>query len=373
MKEERMHEVDAYDEGMIRVLAPREAVRERPGMYFGGVGSLGMTWALIGALSDAMEVGGGEVRVDVMGDRHARVDVSSGGMSADAFGSCCASILMGRSRSWWTPPWCAGLCAARHASEMFEVLTHHEGARELILFHDGQPGARRSLGATHREGFSLSAEFDPEIFGEAASLDFAALTRACRDLALYHQGARVRVFDERTGAAATFHTPRGLADVIARALPDAPVFEAEARDEEAGLAVRVALAWGDDTSRSWTLDRAIDASGARVPRGPHVDGVLGGVMESLCVLSRRTEEETPLCWDARGALRGARVAVWVGRAPDRAPYTRDLVWLWRRGQDRELVDPRLYALAARAVAADLPAFLNRRPELRDELLRRVLV
>ena len=370
-----MNESRSYDAHQAMMLDPGEPIRRRPEMYFGGTDSEGMTLALIEALRDVLALSVGDVRVDVVGDGRVRVDASSGRLSvADGRRWLGTEFFMPNAASWWRPSVGGGAFLARHVCSCFELVTHDGEERSMVLFIDEEDAAvTRRIGATHREGFTMSMEFDRRVFDPDAAIDYGLLVGELDACALYHAGVRVRVVDERVGREEVLHWPEGLESVLEAELPGAPIFTAEARDEEEGVAVRVALAWGD-SSRSWGLARVLEPDGAGSPSGPHVDGVLGGVMESLCVLSRRLEDETPLCWDARGALRGARVALWVGRCPERwaGRYAKGH-WSWRNGGESEHATEGLYGLAARAVAAELPAFLNRRPELRDELLRRVLV
>ncbi len=371
---EPMYELDAYDVGAIKVLnGPGEAVRRRPRMYLGSLDSSGMTGALVGVLTDVMNTAPfpAEVRVCVMGARHVRVEQQAWGVRpADLEPSC--NVLGTGHMAWSERPlgvW-TSMTVARSVSESFEVITHHEGERWMLLCQDEYTGEPRRIGTTGREGMSWSMTFSDEVFEPGAGLDFELLQRACEELSVICAGVRVVGFDERTGASFEAHRPSGIVDLVADALPGAAVFSCEVSDESSDLGVRVAIGWGD-TLDSLTIEDGYSSAGHRVRSGGHVGGVLGGVMESLCVLARRGEE-TPLCWDARGALRGAHVAIWIGG--DAWSYEHDTASRCPALLSGvHLTDPRAYELAARAVARALPAFLNRHPELRDELLRRVLV
>lgn len=274
----------AYSGDEIRVLTGAEAVRKRPGMYFGGTDGEAvhhLLWEVVGNAIDEHRRGHGttvrvtfdvdEVTIEDDG-RGIPVDPSPkdptvtllqlvmtrlhGGSGYSREHVHLTSSLSG-----------AGISAVNAVCERFEVEVWRAGRHHAQSYARGVPlGPPRDLGPCSRTGTRVRFVPDPTIFD--GIWNRTSVAARLRTLAAMAPGLTLVCDGE------VFRCADGLADRVRylagdRTLPERPI-EVHAIDK--GLAVSAALAWSDD-------DRAVTEAyvGMAPARGTHLTGFVRGV------------------------------------------------------------------------------------------------
>jgi DNA gyrase subunit B len=274
----------AYSGDEIRVLTLAEAVRKRPGMYFGGTDQAAMhhlLWEVIGNAIDEHRRGHGTtVRVTFDFDavtieddgRGIPVEPSQNDPTVSQLEHVMTTMHRGsgfsREHVHLTSSLSGvGVAVVNAACERFDVEVWHAGRHHAQSYARGIPlGPPRDLGASSRTGTRVRFVPDATIFD--GTWDRAGVAARLRELAAMAPGLALVCDGE------VYCCHDGLADRVRylardRTLPQRPI---ELRAIDKGVAVTAALAWTDD-------DRAVTEAyvGMAHARGTHLIGFVRGM------------------------------------------------------------------------------------------------
>lgn len=223
-----------YDESSIMVLEGLDAVRQNPGMYIGGMGSVGLHHLVYEVIDNAVdEALAGEcdlVLVRLGADGSCTVVDNGRGIPIGPMkhenpalnGKPALEVVMTVLNSggkFDTSSYKVsgglhglGVSIVNALSEWLRVEVYRRGKKYTMTFERGvtkQP-LHESTGSD-RTGTSIEFKPDPTVFTDC-ELKYETLQNRLRELAYLNSGLRVRLIDDRTAKESEFHYENGLRD-----------------------------------------------------------------------------------------------------------------------------------------------------------------
>lgn len=355
-----------YSADSIEILSVLEAIRRRPGMYIGGVGSGGvqhMLWEVVAnSLDEHLAGRASRIRVSLEGQL-AEVEDDGAGIPVARDPRFGASILEWSLTTLHRRPtvdghlphvhvspsrFGLGIVVVNALSESLEVESRREGYAWHQRYERGVARGPIERGArTERTGTRLRFHVDRSIFRDTA-FDRVEVRERLQELAWFNPDLELDLMTERLRA------PDGIAGWVAKIVRER---RAERLDDVCvtrgtcgPVFLEVALAWSNDERP----DVRFFVGQTETPQGSHVDGFWKGL--ALAVLSQGSGAYTrpPRARDLPARLAGGLTAI----------CHVSLVDPRFAGPTRE----RLVCHAARnavcdAVARTVGAFLAERPRL----------
>ncbi|MGH9887039.1 MAG: ATP-binding protein, partial [bacterium] len=262
----------------IRVLEGLEPVRQTPGMYIGNTSKDGyhhLLWELVdNSIDEVINKHASRVEVTLHKDgKSATVEDNGRGIPVDMmpkykksaaeviFTTLHSGAKFDRGKSYAVSGGLHGVGAAvvNALSKELVVTVKREGERHELSFERGTAtGKLKRLGAARGTGTTVWFRPDDEVFGAKVNFDAALIGERLEAKSYLHSGLEL-VFTDQTKSppeVKTFVHPQGIAEylpklVAERGKPQVPpggaVFYIEKRDEEARLAIELALQWTEST------------------------------------------------------------------------------------------------------------------------------
>jgi DNA gyrase subunit B/topoisomerase-4 subunit B len=289
-----------YTADSITVLEGLEPVRQRPGMYIGGVGSTGLhhlVWEIVdNAVDEAMNGHASEIWVTLHKDGQS-VSVSDDGRGIPVdlhkkhkksaleliFSTLHAGGKFG-DENYKTAGGLHGVGASvvNALSSELVATVKREGAEWRMEFRSGEVHSKlKKLGSARGSGTTVHFRPDPTIFPRT---DFNPDTiRERLEIASYlHRGLKVHFSDETRGEKHAFSHAEGLIEYLARLVKEASaraVHEAPfslARDED--MRLELALSWTEATEEKLKsyVNGIPTGSG-----GTHENGLRSGLVKAV--------------------------------------------------------------------------------------------
>ncbi|HEY3494711.1 MAG TPA: DNA topoisomerase IV subunit B [Polyangiaceae bacterium] len=289
-----------YTAESITVLEGLEPVRQRPGMYIGGVGSAGLhhlVWELVdNAVDEAMNGHASEIFVTLHKDgQSVTVGDDGRGIPVDLhqkhkksaleliFSTLHAGGKFGN-ENYKTSGGLHGVGASvvNALSSELVATVKRDGAEWRMEFRGGEVhGKLKKVGNARGSGTTVHFRPDPTIFPRT---DFNPDTiRERLEIASYlHRGLKVHFHDETRGEKHTFSHAEGLVEYLRRLIKEAsarPVHEAPfslAKDEDTRL--ELALSWTEATEEKLKsyVNGIPTGSG-----GTHENGLRSGLVKAV--------------------------------------------------------------------------------------------
>lgn len=176
------------------LLAELEAVRRRPGMFFGSSDANGLQHALSEVVANSFDeyLAGAATRisVDIDADRWATVEDDGRGFRTELIERALTQLHSGATLDGHQPHvhvaprlHGVGLAAVNAVSERLELETRREGVAHAAVFSRGRIiEPLHELGATSARGTRVRFLFDEEIFDDGVSFDLESIERALQSL-----------------------------------------------------------------------------------------------------------------------------------------------------------------------------------------------
>jgi DNA gyrase subunit B/topoisomerase-4 subunit B len=372
-----------YTAESITVLEGLEAVRRRPGMYIGGVGSAGLhhlVWELVdNAVDEAMNGHATSIAVTLHADGESVTVTDDGrGIPIDmhkkhkksaleiVFSKLHAGGKFG-DENYKTSGGLHGVGASvvNALSAKLVATVKRDGAEWQMDFKKGEvQGKLKKLGAARGSGTTVYFEPDPTIFPKT---DFNADTiRERLEIASYlHRGLKVAFIDEKSGAKHAYCHAEGIVEYLrkiaaeggARAVHDAPF--SLVRDDE--MRIELALVWLESTDEKLkSYVNGIPTSSG----GTHENGFRSGLVKAVRNYIE-THNLTPrgvslAAEDIREGLAGV-LSVFV-REPQFQGQTKD-----------RLNNPEVQTLVDGAVRPALEQWLNSNRSVAEQVVARIIL
>ena len=263
---------EAYDAGTIQVLEGLEAVRRRPGMYIGGVGSAGLhhlVWEILdNAIDEAMNGHATHIGVTLhpgqesvtIADNGRGIPVDEHSKGRSALEVILTTLHAGGKFETGTYKTSGGLhgvgaSVVNAVSKELGAVSIRNGWRWEQEFERGVPkGPIQRIEKAPGHGTAIFFRPDPEIFPRT-KLDAGTIVERIETASYIHRGIMISFTDEESDETTRFHHENGLGDYINRIVKDrqaAPVHEAPfpLDREPNGGAVRIELVlqWTEATN-----------------------------------------------------------------------------------------------------------------------------
>ena len=382
-----------YNAAQITSLEGLEAVRLRPGMYIGGVGTAGLhhlAWEVIdNSVDEAMNGHATEIAVTLHADGQTLTVADNGrGIPVDkhpktkrpALEMILTELHTGGKFEGQNYKTSGGLhgVGASVVNALAATLTaevKRGGAVYRMTFERGKPTSKllkkKSSTPVRGTGTSITFSPDPKIFPKV-TFDPQTLATRLEVTSYLHRGVKITFLDETADqpARVTFLHEEGLVDYLAaigrqrKAQPihDQPfTLEREADDSGDGMRLDLAMRWTESTDehiRSYvngipTLDGGTHAAGFRSA----VQKAVRGYMETHKLTPRGVKVQPE---DVREGLIGV-VSVFIPE-PQFQGQTKD-----------KLNNPEVSAAVDQAVRPSLERWLNEHGSLADRIVARVVV
>src|SRR5215470_15493630 len=262
----------------IRVLEGLEPVRQTPGMYIGNTSKDGyhhLLWEIVdNSIDEVINKHASKVHVTLHKDgRSASVDDNGRGIPVDLmskykksaaeviFTTLHSGAKFDRGKSYAVSGGLHGVGAAvvNALSSELVVTVKRDGERHELTFQRGlAAGKLKRLGAARGTGTTVWFRPDEDVFGSKVQFDPALIAERLEAKSYLHSGLELIFTDETTAPpeVKTLVHPQGIAEylpklVAERGKPAVPpgggVFYIEKRDDEARLAIELALQWTEAT------------------------------------------------------------------------------------------------------------------------------
>jgi len=255
-----------YSEDSIRVLEGLEAVRQRPGMYIGSVGSRGLHHLVYEVVDNSIdEASAGycnNINVIIHIDGSVTVEDDGRGIPVGMHptaGKPTVEVVMtvlhagGKfdSGSYFASGGLhgVGVSVVNALSEFLEVTVRREGGVYFQRYERGKPVTEfKRVGDTDKKGTKITFKPDAQIF-ETLDFSYETLSRRLRELAFLNSGLRIKVSDERFDNSDDYHAEGGIVSYIKflnktkTLILDEPIYYSEITDER--IQVEFAILYND--------------------------------------------------------------------------------------------------------------------------------
>jgi DNA gyrase subunit B len=260
----------AYGASNIQILEGLDAVRKRPSMYIGSVGSQGLHHLVYevvdNSIDEAMAGYCDRIEVTITQAGTVRVKDNGRGIPVDEHPTEKVSgvqVVMTKlhaggkfDKKTYTVSGGlhgVGVSVVNALSEWLEVEVKRDGTRYRQRFERGAPATPLNpAGRVERTGTMVHFKPDPEIF-ETTEFDFETLVKRLRELAFLNKGLYISILDERTSESREFLYKGGLVEFVAHlnrqktTLHETPIYLEGAGS---GIMVEVALQYNDTYSEN---------------------------------------------------------------------------------------------------------------------------
>lgn len=255
-----------YSENSIRVLEGLEAVRQRPGMYIGSVGSRGLHHLVYEVVDNSIdEASAGyckNINVIIHIDGSVTIEDDGRGIPVGIHptaGKPTVEVVMttlhagGKfdSGSYFASGGLhgVGISVVNALSEFVDVTVRREGGVYFQRYERGIPATEfKRSGDTQKNGTKVTFKPDYQIF-ETLDFSYETLSRRLRELAFLNSGLRIKVRDERTDAFNEYFAEGGIVSYIkylnkAKTLIlDEPIYYCEMTEDR--IQVEFAITYND--------------------------------------------------------------------------------------------------------------------------------
>lgn len=255
-----------YSEDSIRVLEGLEAVRQRPGMYIGSVGTRGLHHLVYEVVDNSIdEASAGyckNINVTIHIDGSVTIEDDGRGIPVGMHptaGKPTVEVVMtvlhagGKfdSGSYFASGGLhgVGISVVNALSEFVEVTVRREGGVYYQKYERGIPVTEfRRTGDTQKTGTKVTFKPDHLIF-ETLEFSYETLTRRLRELAFLNSGLRIKVSDERFDKVDEYFAEGGIVSYIkylnkAKTLIlDEPIYYCEMTEDR--IQVEFAITYND--------------------------------------------------------------------------------------------------------------------------------
>jgi DNA gyrase subunit B len=295
----------AYDESSIRVLEGLEAVRKRPSMYIGDTGVTGLHHliyeAVDNAIDEAMAGYSNEIAVTLGADGSCAVRDNGRGIPVGPMNHAdpkingkpavevCMTVLHAGGkfdrRSYKVSGGLhgVGISVVNALSEWLRVQVRQGGQIHEMGFERGNTvSGLRIIGQTEGTGTQVKFKPDPEIFPDC-HFRYETLRSRLRELAYLNEGVKMKLADERTGQAETFHFTDGLREFVThlnegKEPVHKDVIVMRGQDPEQRLVAEIAMQWND----GYTENVSCFANNIRnIDGGTHLSGFRSALTRTM--------------------------------------------------------------------------------------------
>src|SRR5438445_956577 len=288
----------AYDAESIQVLEGLQAVRKRPAMYVGSVGTRGLHHlvheVVDNSIDEAMMGVCKNIQVSMNEDGSVTVADDGRGIPVEVhpkYGVAAAVLVMSRRHAGGKFEHKTyrvsgglhgvGLSVVNGLSEWLEARIKRDGKEWRIRFARGEKAEDlKAVGPAEGTGTVITFRPDPEIF-ETIEFDFDTLATRLRELAFLNKGLRIVITDPKHGKGDVFQFQGGIAEYVTwinRAktpLHDPPIYLSK---ENNGTQIEAALQWHDGYAESiFTFVNNINT----VEGGTHLIGFKSALARTL--------------------------------------------------------------------------------------------
>ncbi|MEM6751339.1 MAG: ATP-binding protein, partial [Planctomycetota bacterium] len=292
----------SYDADALTALEGLEAVRKRPGMYIGGVGSPGLhhlCWEVLdNSIDEAMNGHASEVRLTLHeGGESITVSDNGRGIPVDkhkksgksgvelVFTELHAGGKFDPGQNYKTSGGLHGVGASvvNALSKSLDVEVVRDGGRYAMRFARGKVTQKlKKKGAARGHGTTVSFAPDPQVFPKTR-FDPEQLAERMEAGSYLHKGVTFRYYDQVNGKEVEYRHERGIADYLdkltterkARATHEAAF--ALDRDDETGR-LELVLRWTDATDE---LARSFVNGIPTRAGGTHESGLRAGLGKAV--------------------------------------------------------------------------------------------
>ncbi len=220
-----------YTAEAIEVLDDIQAVRKRPGMYVGSVGSRGfhhLLWEIVdNSIDEALAGYCSRIVVTLHKDGSASVEDNGRGIPVEEhpiFKKPALEIVMTKLHAGGKFSKKAykvsgglhgvGLSVVNALSEWLEVWVKRNGKVYYQRYERGRPVTPlKVVGECEESGTKIRFKPDPEIF-EVREFDYDLVAERLRELAFLNRGLRIKLVDERTGKVEEFYSEDGIVGFV---------------------------------------------------------------------------------------------------------------------------------------------------------------
>jgi DNA gyrase subunit B len=255
---------ESYNAAQIHVLKGLEAVRHRPAMYIGDVGTRGVHHLIFevvdNSIDEALAGYCDLITVTLHSEDEVSVEDNGRGIPVDihptekkpALEVVLTVLHSGAKFEHKVYQISGGLhgvgvSVVNALSEYLIAEVYRDGKIFRMEFERGQvKGELKVTGKTKKQGTKITFKPDPKIF-KKVSFSYDILANRLRELAYLNKNLKIRLVDEPGGKEETFHYPGGLVDFIAfldkgRNRLHKPILIEERRN---GMEVEVAFEFND--------------------------------------------------------------------------------------------------------------------------------
>ncbi len=308
-----------YDGSNIRVLQGLEAVRVRPGMYIGSIGSRGLHHLVYEVVDNSIEeaLAGYCQNIDISINADGSITVVDDGRGIESakdsqtgkfsIETIFTTLHFSKSRDcdyriggeWYG----VGLAVVSALSSDVEIRVWRDGKTYRQRFERGIAVSelKIALASEDRTGTMITFLPDSEIFKETIEFDFDTLANRFRELAYLNAGIQISITDYRLESQGNeeqkvehYYYEGGVRDYVAYLNLDKQPLNEEViyiRAEKDRIRVEVALQWCIDADRDCILGFANTTR--TIEGGKHIDGLKVAVTRTVNGIARQRNKLQP--------------------------------------------------------------------------------
>ena len=258
-----------YGADKIKVLEGLEAVRQRPAMYIGSTGPVGLhhlVWEVVdNSIDEALAGFCDQVSVTIHIDNSVTVVDNGRGIPVDmhASGQSAAEVVLtvlhagGKfdNDSYKVSGGLhgVGVSVVNALSESLALEIWRNGQVYQQTYERGRPaGPLEVTGTTRRRGTKITFLPDGQVF-ETLDFSYDTLAQRLREMAFLNPGVSIALEDEREGKSHKFHYEGGIGSFVSHlntnrvTLNDPPIYM---HGEKDGIEAEIAMQWNDGYSET---------------------------------------------------------------------------------------------------------------------------